>query len=137
MLEHIENKAQHADHQSTDNKPTWQVVWTNEVDEKPYVAPMDPMQGAVLMLGWAPCEAVRGTNAEVLRLGSLFEEKFQFIVERKQIFPEHDVRPASQAFRIVSEFIGNYEGVCSPLIIYYDGIGSPRDYYGDLKSYNG
>lgn len=87
----------------------------------------------VLFLCWAKNSDDMATKEEVNHLRSVFESRFNYHVEIKELDNHSEKKLQVQINSIVAGFVGSHDGQNTLLIVYYAGHGRPGDYYGSLE----
>ena len=78
---------------------------------------------AVLMISWCKGLDDLVTTDEVDKLGTVFEESFNFKVMRREI--EEGKRPQIQVQKYLADFVHEHDHKSTLLIVYYAGHGVP------------
>lgn len=87
----------------------------------------------VLLLCWAEKSDDLTIAEEVSRLKTTFEENFNYHARIRKLDADTKQRLQVQVNKIVADFVGDFDGPNTLLIVYYAGHGKPGAFYGSLE----
>ena len=113
----------------------YQRTWTEVMEKGPYKNPSSYKKCAVLLLCWEGNSDDLETKDEVDRLKLIFEEKFRYTVQVKHIDNHSLKRLQVHVNAKVAQFVDDFDGPHTLLIVYYAGHGKPGKALGDLNMF--
>lgn len=115
------------------NDSNLRVSWSKVMDKGPWKNTSTYRKVEALFLCWADNSNDLATEDEVNRLKLVFENKFNYHVEKKQLDNHSEQKLQVQINKIVAVFVEKHDGPNTLLIVYYAGHGRPGGYYGSLE----
>ena len=107
------------------------MLWTNVMNEGRYQNPSRYDKVAVLLLCWMASDIDTTTEVEDLR--KVFEEDFGYHTTTEYLNANLKSKLQVQLNLSVAQFVHDYDGANTLLIVYYGGHGGPGDFFGELK----
>ena len=110
----------------------YQLAWSEVMEEGPYSNSRSYQKVHVLLLSWHEDYDDLKVNKEVDALHTVFKETFNFNVRRERL--SHDENKTAQACvnKIVADWVYEYDGLRTLLIVYFAGHGKRGNKPGDL-----
>ena len=111
-----------------------QLVWDQKMQEgKQYTSTKCYKEVHVLMLSWDPQSDDLKVKKEMERLGTVFQEDYNFEVHPAYLKNNTNKLPRNQAQKYVSDFVYDYDSPHTLLVVYFGGHGTPGDHGGELQ----
>lgn len=121
--------------QAAQDDSEYQVLWVNTMEESNYQSSSKYTSVEVLLLCWAERNDDLTVTEEVSRLKATFEECFNYHAQIKYLDASTQQKLQVQVNRIVANFVGDFDGPNTLLIVYYAGHGKPGNYFGSLECF--
>ena len=125
------------DYEAEDTKDDsdYQVLWSNTMDEGTYKSSTKYTSVEVLLICWVEQSDDLIITGEVMKLKSTFEDRFNYGAQIGSLDPKAKQTPQVQLNAIVANFVVEFDGPNTLLIVYYAGHGKPGSYYGSLEMF--
>ncbi|MCJ1229928.1 hypothetical protein MMC12_006599 [Toensbergia leucococca] len=111
---------------------TCQLVWTKSMENGHYSSSVTYKKAHVLLLSWDSELDDLEVGEEVNALGAVFEETFNFQVQCERLKQHKNKTAQAYINKIVADWVWEYDGPRTLLIVYFAGHGRKGAKPGDL-----